>query len=304
MVLIFALFNKIGYNINMLNLIVAPKKHVANGEKFVKKIVKYLKTEKVEYSVYFSTEYSDIGESVRELISFGETEFVIVGDDVIVNEFLNSVKDLNKIKLGIIPTNKYDDFARFLELETDPVKAIRNILKKEINEVDLLLVNDKRVLNSIVLGASVEIEEIYNQYKWQNFITEQYAKLKVNKKYNGAELTISSKNNKAKTLNIYEMVIANGGYYKGKHVSPLSNAKDGLFNLIYSDSTIKKNNINLYKRFAKGNHIYSEDAKQMWLNNLKITSADNKIKALIDGRIYTLDKLEITLVENAIKIYK
>ena len=69
----------------MLNLIVAPKKHVANGEKYVKKIVKYLKAEKVEYSVYFSLNFENLKESVKQLISYGENEFVIVGDDLVIN---------------------------------------------------------------------------------------------------------------------------------------------------------------------------------------------------------------------------
>ncbi len=288
----------------MLNLIVAPKKVDAKAESYAKRIVKYLKTEKVEYSVYFSMSLEDITENVNELTMLGETEFVVVGGDVALNQFINSLKELNKIKLGIIPTGSSDDFARYIGLESSPVLAIKQILKKNIQEVDFLLANDQKVLNNIIIGSSVEIFEQYSQFGWKSFITEIIAELKTKNKFNGVDLAISSKNNKAKTEHIYELVVANGGFSKGKHISPLSNVSDGLFNLIYTNSNDTKANIKALKGYEDGKHIYNENVKQSWLNNLKITNADNKIKALMDGRIFNFEKLEISVIENGLKLYK
>jgi len=288
----------------MLNLIVAPKKVDAKAESFAKRIVKYLKTEKVEYSVYFSMSLEDITANVNELTMFGETEFVVIGNDVALNQFINSFKDLNKIKLGIVPTSGKDDFARYLELETSPILAIKEILKRKVQEIDFLLVNDQKVINNVIIGASVEIFEQYSQYSWQSFITEVMAEMKTKSKFAGIELTLQSKNNKARKENVYELVVANGGYSKGKRISPLSNVSDGLFNLIYSNANDKKTNIKAYNAYESGDHIYNENVKQFWLNNIKITNADNKIKALLDGRIFNFEKLEISVIENGLKLYK
>ena len=119
----------------MLNLIVSPKSHNSNAENITKTVVKFLKAENVEYSVYFSRSFEDLKENVQTLISFGENEFVIVGDDVVIFEVLNSIKDITKIKLGIIPTSKKDDFATYLNLPTHPIDAIKKILKKKLKEV-------------------------------------------------------------------------------------------------------------------------------------------------------------------------
>jgi len=288
----------------MLNLIVAPKKVDAKAESYAKRIVKYLKAEKVEYSVYFSMLLEDITANVNELTMFGETEFVVIGNDVALNQFINSFKDLNKIKLGIVPTSGKDDFARYLELETSPILAIKEILKKKVQEIDFLLVNDQKVINNVIIGASVEIFEQYSQYSWQSFITEAFAEIKTKSKFSGIELTLQSKNNKARKENVYELVVANGGYSKGKRISPLSNVSDGLFNLIYSNANDKKTNIKAYNAYESGEHIYNENVKQFWLNNIKITNADNKIKALLDGRIFNFEKLEISVIENGLKLYK
>ena len=287
----------------MLNLIVAPTSECSNAENITKKVVKFLKAENVEYSVYFSASIKDIRSSVDELVSFGETEFVIVGCCSIFNEVLNSFKDIAKMKFGFIPTSRKDDFAKFIELETNPISAIKNILNRKVSEMDFLIVNNKKVINNIVIGASVEILELQNQLKLKNIITEKFVEAKVSDEYTGTNLSIQQKNGRAKNLNVYELVVANGGYSKGKYISPLSNVKDGLFNLIYTEQTGEKTDFKNLQKFTGGTHIYSEDVVQQWINNLKITNADKKIKAIVDGRIETFESLDISIFENGLKIY-
>ena len=122
--------------------------------------------------------------------------------------------------------------------------------------------------------------------------------------FNGEQLTLSIKNGKTKTENIYELVIANGGKSKGKLVSPLSNISDGLFNLSYTLTGDKSENLKNLKMFNSGKHIYSESTKQEWLSNLKITNESNQIHVIIDGKIHILEKLDISIIENTLKIYK
>lgn len=288
----------------MLNIIVAPKTIDGKSVGYAKKIVRFLKTEKIEYSVYFSQTLEDIDKNLNELYMLGETEFVVVGGDVVLNQFLNAVKDIGKIKLGIVPTSSHDDFASYLGLEASPIQAIKRILNKQVEEIDFLLAGDKRVLNNIIIGSSVEVYEQYSQFKWQSCITKAFSKIKTKNKFGGVQLNISTKNNKTNSEDVYELVIANGGYVKRKHVSPLSNVEDGLLNLIYTKTTNPKQNNKLVSLFSKGNHIYNEEVNQLWLNNVKITNDDNKIKVLLDGRIMNFEKLEVTVVEKGLKIYK
>ncbi|MBQ8615579.1 MAG: hypothetical protein IJ415_03325 [Clostridia bacterium] len=287
----------------MLNIIVAPYEENPNGEKYAKKIVKYLKVEQVEYSVYFSINYESVKENVKDLISCGENEFVIVGDDVMISTVISSIKDLNKAKIGIIPTSKNDDFASYLKISTNPIQAIKDILLKNIASVDLMIVNDLTVLNTVVVGASVEVFHMYNQYKMKNFISEKYATTKYGNNFSGIDLVFENKT-KSKKETVFELVVANGGYSKGKPVSPLSNLQDGLFNVNYTTVSTKPSKKKYIKMFNNGEHIYDEDTKQHWMTNLKITNPDKKIKALIDGKIYNLEELNISILENGLKLYK
>ena len=287
----------------MLNIIVAPKEHNSKADRFVKKVVKYLKNEQVDYSVYFSTNFDQLKDNMNEILSLGGNDFIVVGDDVVINSVLSTIKDLNKIKIGIIPTGKNDDFSSYLGLNSNPIQAIKDILNKNIQNVDIMVVNDMPVINMVAVGASVEVVHQLNQFKIKNFIGEKIATMKFGNNFAGIELGLESKG-KTKKENVFELVVANGGFSKGKPLSPLSNLQDGLFNVNYSVVSNKSNNTKYIKKFNKGNHIYDENTKQYWMSNLRITNPDKKIKALIDGKIHNVEELNISIIENGLKIYR
>ncbi len=287
----------------MLNLIVAPREVSANAERVAKKVVKYLKTEQVEYSVYFSKTLDALTSNTKSLIANGEFEFVIIGDDSTIHDVVNCFKDLNKAKIGIVPIGKEDDFSSYLGLSRNPIQAIKDILQKQIQAIDLLVVNSTPVINNVVVGASVEIFHQFSNYKMKNSLTEKFATKKYGNSYTGIDLFMDNKH-KTKKETVFELVVANGGFSKNKPVSPLSNMSDGLFNLNYSTVTNKQGRKKFIKQFNKGQHVYDDDTKQFWLSNLKITSPEHKIKTLIDGKISMEQELNITILEKALKIYK
>lgn len=292
----------LGYNKIMLNMIVAPREHNPKAERAAKKIVKYLKTEQVEYSVYFSQSMDSVKENTRSLIANGEYEFVVIGDDVVIHNVVNCFKDLNKAKIGIVPVGKDDDFSAYLGISHNPIQAIKDVLQKHVHSIDLLIVNSIPVINNIVIGASVEIFHQYNNYKIKNALTKKYATRKYGNSYVGIDLFMDNKN-KSKKETVFELVIANGGFSKNKPVSPLANMSDGLFNLNYTTVANKHGRNKFIKQFNKGEHIYDADTKQFWLNTLKITNPERKIKTLIDGKISMEQELNVSILEKALKIY-
>lgn len=288
----------------MLNILVTPVANNKNGERYTKKVVKYLKSEKVEFSVYFSESFDALKNNASTLTQSGETDFVLIGDDTSISEFINSVKDISKLRLALIPTNKRDDYASYLKLETNPVLAIKNVLKGEIEHVDVLVMNDIKVVNNIIIGSSVMLAEIYNQYKMRNKLSNLYAFMRYGNKFDGIDLKCEIKNQKTIVDNVFELSIANGGNSKGKPVSPLANVSDGLFNFNYISTPQPENRKRYLRSFKKGEQIYNEQTKQMWLNNIKITNPDNKIKVMADGKIMTVEEINVVVLEKALKIFK
>lgn len=295
----------LGYNMIMLNIMVAPSTYSNHAEKIAKKIVKFLKTEHKEYSVYFFVNFADFNSTAKELTEQMETDFAVIGDDFVLNNFLNNVKDVSKIKLGIIPLSGEDDFAKYLDLSENPIQAIKTILNNKPEPVDYLIMNSSIVLNNIVIGASVELFEIYQKYKIKNLLTKKVASLKYANKFEEFEISIDTKQGKPKKEMIYELSIANGGLLNGKHLNPLANVKDGLFNISYSTGLEPNKRKTYVLQFDFGNQIYNEHTKQLWQNNVTIKRPENEnIKVMADGKISTCDELNVLIVENGLKIFR
>lgn len=290
----------------MLNLIVAPLSQCEKGEDYCKRIVSHLKAEKVEYSVYFSPNIEAVSANAEELTKEGETDFVLVGDDVVLHTFLNSVKDVAKIKLGIVPVGEAD-FAEYLGLNTKPVQAIKDILLGNVEEIDYLKVNNQIIINNLIVGASTEIYEIYSHKKIKNALTKKMLRNRYGNSFSGTKLFLDFKDETKTDLNeenVFELCVANGGKSKGKVVSPLSNVKDGLFNLTYITTGEVEERKKYITQFEKGNQIYDEHTHQKWLTNIKITSPNGKIKAIADGQVEQFDSLNINLVCGGLKVLK
>jgi len=77
-----------------------------------------------------------------------------------------------------------------------------------------------------------------------------------------------------------------------------------MFNLIYSTTPTKEFKKKILKSYEIGTHIYNETTHQKWLTNLKIKNADNHIKALVDGEIVNFEELNISLIEQGLKLFR
>ena len=299
----FAFLFEIGYNTNMLNLVVAPKSADKCAERFAKKVVRYLKFKQVEYSVYFSGSMQQLEENVKELFSFGETNFVVVGGDSVLGLLLNLSPDISRLKIGLIPT-KHCDFANYLHINSNPMQAIKDILANKLEKVDLLQVNGKKVLNNVLVGASVLVAKKYMQYAIKNPLTEKIAIVKYGNTFDGIDLSLELGSSKAKKEKIFELSIANAGLSKGKPVSPLSNMQDGLFNLNYANISNKKDKKTYSNLYKNGKHIYSNFSKQFWLSEINIKSPSGEFDVLIDGQLESVNSIQVRILESVLNVYK
>lgn len=290
----------------MLNLIVAPESISTKGERITKKIVKYLKNKGEEYSVYFSHDLPEVSKTTRLLIGQGENEFVLIGDDSVAHEFINSVKDLSKIRFGIIPTGKNDNFASFLKINSHPIRAIEQILERKIENIDYLIVNEQKVLNNVLIGASAELFDIYNGMKVKNAFSRKLVTMKYGNQFEGIELEIVSKSFKTKTAGVFDMSIANGGNHYKKEVSPLANVQDGLINFNYVDILDKIDRKKYLKKYRTGHQVYDQRTNQEWIQDISITPTrpDEKIRAVIDSNVILADSISVGIVEGGIKMFR
>ena len=282
----------------MLNLIVNPYAGGGLAKNNTRIITKYLKKSKIPYLVYFCEQESDVEEFVSELFKAGEKEYILIGGDGTIHKFANSI-DLSKVNFGVIPSGYFNNFAKSVGLEFNPIKGIEKILEQNIEQFDYIKCNHVNAINYVAIGC---IEEIKHKLKDNNRRPNSFDYLKNLNKCSPLELTIVAKDIKEKNQIVNECYVANGIYKDKSKISPLSNLQDGLFNLICVTNNGKRK-ITDYLKIKRGKHIYNEQNNTYWLESAIITATNTPLKVEIDGKLYEMEKLELSTVENGLNLY-
>ena len=117
----------------MLHFIVNRNSRTGEGSKVWKQIRTVLEENDVAYQAHV-TEYEKhaaviAGEICRQ--ADGPVSLVVLGGDGSINEVINGVKDLSRLRLAVIPAGSGNDFAGGLGLSMDPVRQTERIIEAE-----------------------------------------------------------------------------------------------------------------------------------------------------------------------------
>lgn len=157
----------------MYNFIVNPNARSGLGQKVWAELETILKKEKVEYQVYFTKYQKHATTITRNLTSSDEEQIVVaLGGDGTVNEVVNGIVNFDKTILGYIPIGSSNDFARGLELPTNPIDALNTILTQPhlhpMNVGELRYKNKLRrfaVSSGIGFDADICHESVVSHFK-------------------------------------------------------------------------------------------------------------------------------------------
>lgn len=113
----------------MYNFIVNPNARSGLGQSVWNELEAILKKEKIEYKVFFTKYQRHATAIVRDITSDNEEHTIVaLGGDGTVNEVVNGIVHFDNVTLGYIPIGSSNDFARGLELPTNPIEALNTIL--------------------------------------------------------------------------------------------------------------------------------------------------------------------------------
>ena len=115
----------------MYNFIVNPNARSGLGQSVWNELETVLKNKNIEYNVFFTKYQKHATAIVRNLTSDGAEHIIVaLGGDGTVNEVVNGIVHFDKTILGYIPIGSSNDFARGLELPTNPIDALNTILAR------------------------------------------------------------------------------------------------------------------------------------------------------------------------------
>ncbi len=258
-----------------------------------KEVIYYLRKEGINY--FISNQLDNLSESVKSGLKDGYRDFIICGGDGTVNKFVNVIMTLSKrerslIRIGIVPSGRANDLARFLDIPFDTKKALDKIKQGKTIKIDIAKVNGKYFLTGGGVGLPAEvITQMDSSPKNNNFISKFFKEsvyyLFVLKLiffgYNGVKMDKKD----------YMAVCVMNQSFIGKKfmISKESRNTDGLLELCLIDRPDGiRGNFKVINQIIKGNYFNGEDSIKKF-KKLKI-NLDEPSQFMGDGEIICYGK--------------
>ena len=113
----------------MYEIIFNPGSRSNHGASVWNTIEKILNEKDIEYLLYKTTHAGHAEEMISDITSDGKPHtFLVIGGDGTLNEVVNGLKYPNLATIGLIPFGSGNDFAKAMNIPTDPAKALDLIL--------------------------------------------------------------------------------------------------------------------------------------------------------------------------------
>lgn len=115
----------------MYYFIINPKSRTGLGKQIWLTVQKQLEEWNIPYSYYY-THYEFHAVKLAKTICTtqeGIKKIVVIGGDGTMNEVINGISSYEDVLLGYIPSGSSNDLARGLNIPSDPIKALKMIVK-------------------------------------------------------------------------------------------------------------------------------------------------------------------------------
>lgn len=251
---------------------------------------------------YFTTGAGDAERLARELPERGYQRLLVLGGDGTAHGVLNGL-DLEKTRMGIVPTGTGNDFCKVLGISKRPEEALIQLLKGTTRKIDIGLVNGRRFLNAMGVGFDAEVVRTTNeQYRNLNGTLAYVASLiKMLNKYRNQHLTIETET-ATFSGNMLLAAIGNGRYIGGgMKILPMAEIDDGVFHLcLLGDVSKIEVLLNMPKIFS-GSHLSHPKVSTLPAKKIIIKSR-RPVSVQADGEIIGETPVEIDIIPKALEM--
>ncbi len=261
------------------------------AEKLLPLISKEMTARGIAFDIKLTEGKGDGKILAEKAIEEGYKVIVAVGGDGTINEVINGAYGKEGI-VGIIPAGTGNDFARSLNISFDFYRAIEDIIKGTVGEVDVGLINQELFINVASIGLDAHIAAEANKIKRYFNGSKAYimALLKGIITYQSMRVRLVTDD---MVLDKHVMLVAfcNGGFYGGgMNIAPAADATDGLMDICIVERMSKLKLLRLFPTIFKGSHIKFEEVKQYRAKAFEIF-VDNDIFINTDGEIINYSPL-------------
>lgn len=190
-------------------------------------IEKHIDKSLFEHELIWSLEKGHATEIIRKKAADFDI-IVAIGGDGTVNEVVNGCFDTNTI-LGIIPAGSGNGLALSLGIPFKIKKAIQliNNFENNLQQIDVIKVNDRIVVNQIGFGFDAHIANLFAQTQKRGLLKYAYLSLKEYFRYQNKPFAFQA-NGEHYQAHTFVTNFSNNSQFGNKaYIAPLADLKDG-----------------------------------------------------------------------------
>ncbi|MFF2572812.1 YegS/Rv2252/BmrU family lipid kinase [Streptomyces sp. NPDC058084] len=285
--------------------VVNPTAGSATGAAALLKVARLLR----EAGAGLDTEYSRSLAHARELaLQAAERGRVVlaVGGDGMAGGIGGALSGTGAL-FGLVPAGRGNDFARALELPTEPEQLARLLLEGEPRPVDTVEVTSAVHDRTVVLGSLYAgIDALANRHANQARLLRGTASY-----YAGALRAITTWRPTRYRVTVdghehaytgYTVVAANSGYYgSARHIAPGARLDDGLLDVVMIHDAPRRLFFSLMQELDTGSHVHRPQVRVVQGKEVHI-EADRPVPYGADGEVEASLPLTARVLPGALQV--
>jgi len=201
------------------------------GKRNIKFVIKTIRKIDAEIKYVITSSLNNLEDEINKEFS-AHRVFVAVGGDGTVNALIKYLISHKDKALAILPFGSGNGFANELGFRHNIENLVRQIIKGDTLDIDVLEINKNYFINLAGIGLDAEIAHKFQKSKERGFTTYIFSTLKAYFTYKPFRATITGDN--VHTDGVYQMIsIANTRQFGNNAlISPISKAYDGKFEVV------------------------------------------------------------------------
>lgn len=244
----------------MLYFIVNQTARTGKGGQLWKEVKKVLSDKGVEYKAFRTVRAGHAGEIANKISNLKEDvkSLVVIGGDGTINEVVNGIDDLSKVRLGIIPAGSGNDFARGIGINGDIRSCVEGIIDAEPEkdvycDIGQVWWDEETCSRRFVISSGVGLDAIVCKKALTSKLKKMLNKIKLGKltyilltvqtlfsmKTTKGTITFDEGNKKALKKMIFAAAMNTSSEGGGVKMAPNANYSDGKLNLCVAHGIAK-----------------------------------------------------------------
>ena len=265
----------------MLCLIVNPRSGGGRALQALPSVLAQLGREGCDHRVEFATGLPHAGALARTAALAGEMP-VAFGGDGLVATVANATRDTGAV-MGVLPAGRGNDFARYLGVPLDPVRATAVLATGEPRCIDMGAVGDRAFLGIATCGFDSDANRIANRTRYiGGRFVYVYAGLRALARWQPSNFALRV-DGTAHELFGYTVAVANSGMHGGGMLlAPGASLQDGRFDVVMIAAASKPRFLSLLPSVYRGRHINAHEVSVLSARTVEL-DAERPFTLYADG---------------------